>query len=187
MTHDLQPRGPLQRADGVGGESAEWTRDTTLLRTQRVDLRARIAEVISDAAESISARGHQVLTSASPEPLWVDADPAGLGQALSNLLDNAIKFTEPGGQIELTARRVGREIAVRVRDTGRGLRPHELAHILELFSRVRPGDGRGLRIGLTAVWQIVSLHKGRIDVRSDGLTRGSEFTVTLPSAAVKGY
>jgi len=167
-------------------ESTQWVRGTTLLRTQRVDVRGRIAEALSAAAEAISARGHQVVTSDAAEPLWVDADPARLRQVLSNLLDNAIKFTEPGGRIGMTASRAGEDIIVRVTDTGRGLRPNELATIFELFSQVRPGEGRGLGIGLNVAWQIVTLHRGRIEVRSDGPSCGSEFTITLPAAVAQG-
>ena len=166
-------------------EAAQWARGTMLLRTLRVDMRARIAEALSDASGAISAREHQLVTSEMPEPLWVNADPARLRQVLSNLLDNATKFTEPGGRIHLSACRTGQEVIVRIRDTGRGLRPDELTSIFELFSRVRPGEGRGLGIGLNVAWEIVALHKGRIDVRSDGPSRGSEFTVTLPSADEK--
>ena len=164
-------------------ESAHWAQGTMLLRTERIDVRARIAEALSDAGEAISARQHHIVTSEMPDPLWIDADPARLRQVLSNLLDNAIKFTEPGGRIHLTACRAGESIIVRIRDTGRGLRPHELASVFELFSQVRPGEGRGLGIGLNVAWEIVALHRGRIEVRSDGPSCGTEFTVTLPIAA----
>ena len=166
-------------------ESAQWTRGTTLLRTQRIDLRVPIAEAVSDAGEPVSARKHQIVASDMPEPLWVDADAARLRQVLSNLLDNAIKFTDPGGRIHLSACRAGQEIILRVRDTGCGLRADELAHVFELFSQVRPGDGQGLGIGLNVAWEIVALHRGRIEVRSDGPSCGCEFTVTLPLAAEK--
>jgi signal transduction histidine kinase len=164
-------------------ESARWTRGTALLRTERVDLRIQIAEALADAGEAPTARERQIVASDMPEPLWVDADPAHLRQVLSNLLDNAIKFTAPGGHIHLTACRSGREIIMRIRDTGRGLRPDELAHIFELFSQVRPGEGSGLGIGLHVASEIVALHKGRIEAHSDGPSCGSEFTVVLPAAA----
>ena len=163
-------------------ESADWAQGTMLLRTERLDLRDRIAEVLTDASEAISARGLEIFTSEMTEPLWIDADSARLRQVLSNLLDNAIKFTEPGGRIHLTACRAGQDLIVRVRDTGRGLRPHELASIFELFSQVRPGEGRGLGIGLAVAWEIVALHRGRIEAHSAGPSCGTEFIVTLPSA-----
>lgn len=162
---------------------SQLAQGATLLRTQRVDLCAQIAEALSDAEEAIAARGHHVVTSDSTEPLWVNADPARLRQVLSHLLDNAIKFTEPGGRIEISASRVDRNIVFCVSDTGRGLQAHELASIFELFSQVRPEEGGGLGVGLNVVWQIVALHRGRIEVRSNGPSRGSEFRVILPMAA----
>lgn len=164
-------------------ESARWSRGTTLLRLQRLDLRTRLDEALSDARQATASRQQLLVLSAMPEPLWVDADPARLRQVLSNLLDNAIKFTQPGGCIHLSADQCGREIVVRIKDSGRGMRPDEIAHIFDLFSQVRPIEGRGLGIGLNVAWEIVALHKGHIGVRSDGPSLGSEFTVTLPSAA----
>lgn len=164
-------------------ESAQWAESKTLLRVQRVDVRTRIAEALSDIGKAASARDQQIVASDMPEPLWVDGDAARLRQVLSSLLDNAIKFSGPGGLIHLSAWRDAQHVLVRVSDTGRGLGPDEVAHIFELFSQVRPGKSRGLGTGLTAAWQIVALHSGRIDVRSDGPSCGSEFTVTLPSAA----
>jgi signal transduction histidine kinase len=68
-----------------------------------------------------------------------------------------------------------------VSDSGRGFEPRERTHIFELFGQVRPGEGRGLGIGLSVAYEIVTLHKGRIEARSDGPSRGSEFVVTLPT------
>lgn len=192
MIHNPQRQGFLLRRavrpllDLARIQPAVWARGTISLRTERIDLRARIAEVLSDAGEAISAREHQIVTPEMPEPLWIDADPVRLRQVLSNLLDNAIKFTEPGGRIDLSACRAGQDVIVRVRDSGRGLRPDELAHIFKLFSQVRPGERRRLGIGLTVAWEIVALHRGRIEVLSDGPSCGTEFIVTLPSAAATG-
>ena len=194
MIHKMQSQGfllqravrPRQDRARVQPSIAELLLQPMLLRRERLDLRAGIAEVLSDANQAISAREHEIFTSEMPEALWIDADPARLRQVLSNLLDNAIKFTEPCGRIHLSACRAGQDITVRIRDTGRGLRPHELASIFELFSQVRPGEGRGLGIGLTVAWEIVALHRGRIEVLSDGPSCGTEFIVTLPSAAATG-
>ena len=162
-------------------EAGRSARGTTVLQRQLVDVRQLIAETVSDVTAAVSARGHALEVSSAAEPLWVDADPVRLRQVLSNLIDNAIKFTEPGGRIGLAASRSGRDAVVVVSDTGRGFEPRELTHIFDLFSQVRPGEGCGLGIGLSVAHEIVTMHKGRIEARSDGPSRGSEFVITLPT------
>ena len=159
--------------------------DKTLLRIQRIDIRTRVAEALSDVDKAASERSQQIVRSDMPEPLWVDGDAARLRQALANLLDNAVKLTEPGGRIHVGAWRDGHHILVRVTDTGRGLHPDEMTRMFELLSRARPREGHGLGIRLDVAWESVALHKGRIDVRSNGPSCGREFTVTLPSADYK--
>ena len=163
-------------------ESALWARGTTLLRRERVDVRDVIAATHADVSGVVAARGHSLMVSAGPEALWVDADPGRLKQVLLNLFDNAIKFTERGGTIRLIARRAGSDITISVSDTGRGLHPDERAHIFELFSQGRPGEGRGLGIGLSVAAGILALHGGGIEARSAGPAHGTEFVVTLPMA-----
>jgi signal transduction histidine kinase len=116
------------------------------------------------------------------EPLWIDGDPDRLRQVVSNLLDNALKFTDPGGRIQVTATRARGEVIVRVRDTGRGIDPREQPHIFDLFSQVLPASGPGLGIGLSVVRQIVASHHGRVECKSPGVGRGSEFVVALRAA-----
>ena len=101
---------------------------------------------------------------------------------LSNLLANAMKYTGPGGRISLAADRRAAAVTLRVSDTGRGIDRQALAHVFDLFSQVRPAEGAGLGIGLSVVREIVALHHGRIEARSEGLGKGSEFIVTLPLA-----
>ncbi len=189
MLHDLPRNGfvvhrtarPIQDLPRI--QPAVSNPAVRLLRIQRVDVRTRIAEALSDAGNAATARAQQVVLSDMPEPLWVDGDPARLRQVLASLLDNAIKFTELGGRIHLSAWGDGQHVFVRVSDTGRGLHPDEVAHTVELLSQARPGQGRGLGIGMNVAREIVALHRGRIDVRTDGPSRGKEFTVTLPAAA----
>jgi len=111
------------------------------------------------------------------------ADPVRLAQVLGNLLNNAAKFTEDGGKIWLTAAAVSDEVIIRVRDTGVGIPPEMFASVFELFTQVEKSLDRaqgGLGIGLTLVRRLVEMHGGRVQVHSEGINRGSEFTVLLP-------
>lgn len=167
-------------------DAARWAQGKLALRLQRVDVRRAVADAALDATAVVAARGHELVVSIAPTPLWVDADPERLQQVLSNLLDNAVKHTEPGGQIYLAAARAKTTITLRVSDTGRGLEPEALAHIFDLFSQIRPNEEAGLGLGLSIVMEIVTLHRGRIEARSEGPGRGSEFIVTLPMARLVG-
>jgi len=113
----------------------------------------------------------------------LDADPTWLEQILWNLLGNAIKYTEPGGRISLTARQHDGDLVLHVCDTGIGIPAEMLPHVFEMFSRAQPvsyrGEG-GLGIGLGLVKNLVELHGGTIEAQSDGPDRGSEFLVRLP-------
>ena len=115
----------------------------------------------------------------------LDADPVRLDQVIANLLNNAAKYTDPGGDIHLTARRDGNEAIISVRDTGVGIEPEKLAGIFDLFVQVEPHGKRtqgGLGIGLTLVKRLTEMHGGRVEARSAGRGHGSEFIVRLPLA-----
>lgn len=163
-------------------DAARWRRGKVTLRKQQLDVR----EVIKDAAQDVQAeiveRRHQLVVATAPEPLWAEADPQRLHQVLSNLLRNAAKYTDPGGRISLTADRSATTVDVRVSDTGRGIEADALPHIFDLYSQVRPAESHGLGIGLSVVREIVVLHEGRVEARSDGPGRGSQFIVSLPAA-----
>ncbi|HKW00973.1 MAG TPA: HAMP domain-containing sensor histidine kinase [Vicinamibacterales bacterium] len=167
-------------------DSARCAQGKMTLRLQRVDVRQVVADAALDATAAVAARGQQFEVSIAPTPLWVDADPERLQQVLSNLLDNAVKYTAPGGRIHLAAGRANAAITVRVSDTGRGLEPRALAHIFDMFSQVRPDEGAGLGLGLSIALEIVTRHRGRIEARSEGHGLGSEFIVTLPMATIVG-
>jgi CheY-like chemotaxis protein len=118
-------------------------------------------------------------------PLWVEGDPTRLSQAVSNVLHNAGKFTEPGGRVEvLVAEEPERgTAAVRVRDTGIGMEPELLARVFEPFSQADRGPDRsrgGLGLGLSLVKTLVELHGGSVEAASPGLGRGSEVTLRFP-------
>lgn len=163
-------------------DAARWANGKLELRLERTDVRQAVTAAAMDAKAAIAARGHELVVSIGGAPIWVDADPERLQQVLSNLLDNAIKYTEPHGRIHLEATQANAAATLRVRDSGCGLEPQALAHIFDLFSQVRPEQGTGLGLGLSVAFEIVSLHRGQIEAQSDGHGRGSEFIVTLPLA-----
>ena len=113
------------------------------------------------------------------------ADPVRLAQVLSNLLNNAAKYTDPGGRIALDARREGDEAVLVVRDNGLGIATDQIARVFDLFSQAEHSIGHaagGLGIGLTLVRSLVEMHGGSVIARSAGLGQGSEFEVRLPLA-----
>jgi CheY-like chemotaxis protein len=133
----------------------------------------------------LEERNHTLAISIERGGLWVDADPTRLEQMVVNLLNNAAKFSENGGRIELTARKEGEEIILLVRDEGVGIRPEQLAGMFELFvqgDRSLARSEGGLGIGLTIVKKLAEMHGGTIAAKSDGLGKGSEFALRLPAA-----
>ena len=121
---------------------------------------------------------------AVPEPaLLLDADLTRLAQVISNLLNNASKYTQPGGRIWLSGGREGQKAVVRVRDNGIGIRPKMLCRVFDLFAqsaRARPRSRGGLGIGLTLVRRLVEMHGGRVEAHSEGPGKGAEFVVRVP-------
>jgi CheY-like chemotaxis protein len=121
-----------------------------------------------------------------PEPLTLEADPARLAQVISNLLNNAIKYTPPGGEIELSVSREAGEAVISVRDTGIGIPEDMLEQVFEMFIQVSRDQQRaqgGLGIGLALVRQLVQMHGGRVHAESPGPDQGSTFVVKLPLPA----
>jgi PAS domain S-box-containing protein len=122
-------------------------------------------------------------TSTSEQRVLVSADPERLGQVISNLLTNAIKYTEPGGVITARVAADGDQATVRVKDTGIGIAPELLPHVFEAFRQAETSLARskgGLGIGLAVARSLAELHGGTLDGASDGPGRGSEFTLRLP-------
>ena len=153
------------------------------LKTERVHL----AEVVNSAVETsrplIDELGHELTVTLPEQPIVIDADMTRLAQAVSNLLNNAAKYSEQGGHIWLTVERQGSNVVVSVRDTGIGIAADQLPRIFDMFSQVDRSLERsqsGLGIGLTLVRQLVELHGGRVEARSEGPGEGSEFVVRLP-------
>ncbi|MFO0951464.1 MAG: PAS domain S-box protein [Isosphaeraceae bacterium] len=153
------------------------------LKKERVDLAAVVARAVASARAFIEARRHELTVEISPQPMPLDADPARLEQVLTNLLNNAAKYTDPGGRIFLTVGPEEDELVVRVRDNGIGIPRELLPRVFDLFIQADDSVSRsqgGLGIGLTLVRSLTEMHGGRISVASEGPGRGAEFTVRLP-------
>jgi PAS domain S-box-containing protein len=160
------------------------TRGKIDLRKEKVELAAVVGSAVEAARPLIEGRKHQLTISLPPEPVWLYADAARLDQVLNNLLNNAAKFTEPGGRIGLTAETVDGKVVLRVRDSGAGIAPEFLSRVFDLFEQGDRAPDRthgGLGIGLTLVRTIVELHGGSVRAESAGPGQGSQFIVTLPS------
>jgi signal transduction histidine kinase len=167
--------------------------DVSRVSRGKLDLRRRrvtLAEVLGSSIETsrplVEAKGHTLTLTLPPQPVWLMADLTRLAQVFSNLLNNSAKYTEPGGQIVVSAEMTGADVQITVRDTGIGISPDMLPHVFDVFRQAANAGEHaqgGLGIGLTLVRRIVELHGGRVDAKSPGLGQGSEFVVHLPADA----
>ena len=142
-----------------------------------------ITNAIQTAQPLIHAKGHELTVTQARERLHVHGDPTRLTQVVANLLNNAAKYTPQGGKISLSTERIGDEVAIRVKDNGMGIASDMLPRIFEMFVQADNSLNRthgGLGIGLTLVKSLVEMHGGTVEATSDGLGKGSEFTVRLP-------
>jgi signal transduction histidine kinase len=159
------------------------------LRRAPVDLGAVLREVAEVERPLAEAAGLALETNIPAEPLVVDGDPVRLAQVFRNLLQNARKYTEPGGRIEIGLRPEHGAAVVRVADTGMGIPPAKLEAIFEMFAQIdagRPRSEGGLGIGLALARRLLVLHGGSIQAFSAGPGRGSEFVARLPLASHRG-
>jgi signal transduction histidine kinase len=197
------------RLKGDGQPEIEWAREIINRQTKhlvrlvddlldvsritggkiRLDLEVlNAASVVAAAVETsrplIEESGHQMTVTLPEEPVWVRCDRVRLAQVLSNLLNNAAKYTQRGGLIALTVERSGGEAVFRVADNGIGISAEMLPKVFELFTQVERSLDRsqgGLGVGLTVVKRLVEMHGGRVEAASSGAGGGSEFTVRLPA------
>ena len=151
------------------------------LRKQRVSLASVVNLALESSRPALDQAGHTLTVTLPPEPVYLDADSARLAQVLTNLLDNAAKYTGPGGRISLNAARNGDQIVIRLRDNGRGIAPEFLPNVFDMFKQAETRRG-GLGIGLSLVKQLVEMHGGQVWAHSAGEGQGSEFVVQLPLA-----
>ena len=156
------------------------------LRKARIELRAIVQAAIEASQTSIDAAGHTFAVHLPEDPVWLEADHVRMAQVVTNLLNNAAKYTPQGGNIVLTARRDGDHAEIAVRDDGIGIPLEMQPRIFKIFEQVdahRARAGGGLGIGLALVRQLVELHAGAIAVISEGEGRGSVFIVRIPACA----
>ena len=164
--------------------------DVSRINSNRLELRkewVELATVIKNAIETsrpaIEAGRHELAVTLPALPVLLDADPMRLAQALSNLLNNAAKYTEAGGRISLSAEQQGDRAMISVRDSGIGIPAETLPHVFGMFVQARGSVAQsqgGLGIGLSVVRRLVEMHGGSVEARSDGPGTGSEFIVRLP-------
>jgi signal transduction histidine kinase len=162
------------------------TRGKVVLQKEPIDLEVVVDLAVEASRPLIKDCKHELTVVLPPRPIILEVDPARMAQVLSNLLNNAAKYTDEGGEISLSAEQTGLEVLIRVRDNGIGIAPELLPHVFDMFTQADQTLSRsrgGLGIGLTLVRSLVEMHDGRVGVHSDGPDRGSEFTVRLPLPA----
>ena len=168
---------------------SRFTRGRIELRKAPVEIHNLVKEAVETVQPLVEQKRQQLRVSLSGEPLWVEADTTRIEQVLANLLTNAVKFTDPGGRIDLTAGRQDGELVLSVRDNGAGIPAELLPRIFDLFVQEDRSLARsqgGLGIGLTLVRTLVEHHGGRVEAHSDGPGTGTEMTVRLPLLEAPG-
>ena len=169
-------------------EVSRISRGVLDLRKERVDVGEIARSAVETSRPLIESARHQLEFDLPREALWVEGDPVRLAQILSNLLNNAAKYTDPGGRIALSARRTDGGVEISVRDNGPGIAPEVMPRIFEMFSRGDRQSARhqgGLGIGLALSRRLAEMHGGSIQVKDHGAGNGAEFIVTLPVASVQ--
>ena len=153
-----------------------------LLKTP-IDLRAVVTSAVASVTPGLEAKGRSLSVDRSSEPVFVEGDGDRLGQALTNLLDNAIKYTDAGGHAGIALAADVQTAVLRVSDTGIGIKPEMLPHVFELFAQEEGSFARsrgGLGIGLFVVARLAEMHGGTVEAHSEGPGKGAEFIVRLP-------
>ena len=164
-------------------EVSRISRGKIELKRERIDLGGAVRSAVEQARPALEASRHRLDIALPAEPLVLEADFVRLAQVVANLLNNAAKYTSSGGRVELAVRREGGEALISVRDNGIGIPQELLPRVFDMFAQA--GERRsyaegGLGIGLALARRLVELHGGRVEARSEGPGRGSEFVVHLP-------
>ncbi len=162
------------------------TRNRLELKREPIELASVVHHAVEACRAHVESAGHELTIALPSRAVRLHADPIRLAQVFENLLTNACKFTEPGGRIRLTAERQEHDVVVTVEDTGVGIPPDMLPKVFDLFTQVDGSLDRsagGLGIGLSLVRQLVQMHGGSVEARSEGVGTGSTFVVRLPAVA----
>jgi two-component system CheB/CheR fusion protein len=162
---------------------ARISRGLIELKREPVDLMSIVRNAIEASRARLEQREHTLSLSLAEKLVCVNGDAVRLEQVISNLVENAIKYTNPGGRLSVSLTEAGGEAVLSVADNGIGLEPDTLERIFDLFTQVDSSlarSGGGLGLGLTLVRRVLEMHGGRIEAHSDGLGKGSEFVVRLP-------
>ena len=160
------------------------TRGRLQLRRERVALAEVLEQALEASRPHVECAGHDLSVALPPAPVYLDADPVRLAQVFLNLIHNACKYTDPGGQIRVSAEMDGPEVVVTVADTGIGVPPEDLVRLFEMFAQLGPTGERaqgGLGIGLSLARGLVEMHGGSIEARSEGPGKGTQLVVRLPT------
>lgn len=167
--------------------------DVSRVSQGKIELRRekiKVEDVVNSALEAsrplIDSHNHALSVDIAAGALWLDADQVRLSQTVSNLLNNAAKYTPTGGRIDLSVKQAGNEVLIEVSDNGVGIPKNMQSKVFQLFTQIDDHLSRsqgGLGIGLALVRQLVSMHDGRVDATSAGPGEGSRFTIRLPLAA----
>jgi CheY-like chemotaxis protein len=166
-------------------ETSRISRGTFTLQKERIEVAAIVRNAIETSDPLIQSAGHALEVSLPDTPLWLDGDPVRLAQVLANLLNNAAKYTPPGGRIWVRVRREDAVALICVRDNGPGIPPQTLPGMFAMFSRGDRSGGRdqaGLGIGLALSRRLAQMHGGTVEAHSEGAGKGCEFTVRIPLA-----
>jgi PAS domain S-box-containing protein len=159
------------------------TLQKTHLEMEEFDLGELVAQTVDAHKFRFAEKGVRLDIAGAKEALPIRADAVRLSQVFGNLLDNAVKFTDRNGRVDVVVAREGDEAVVTVRDTGVGVAPERLSWIFELFNQMRNGTDRvreGIGVGLALARKFVELHGGGIEAKSDGVGKGAAFVVRLP-------
>ena len=166
-------------------EASRVTRGEVELQCEELDLVELVRETAEGYRETLGEAGIALALDLPAQPLWVRGDRLRLSQALSNLMNNAVKFTSKGGRIAVRASRAaeGKRAEVAIRDSGAGILPEDLPYVFEVFTQGDHSLDRaqgGLGVGLAVVKGLIEMHGGEVAARSQGPGQGSEFSLRLP-------